>query len=239
MNEIIFKRTCPVCGKEFETAKLRKTYCSIDCRKIQQRKDRWNRKDRKSGPGMPCEYCGATIPEDRNGRTKYCSDRCKEKMILQRRAEKRRAARPVFHKECKYCKKPFETEFSFQVYCSDQCQQRAHYERKRLSKEIELSKMKKKVCPVCGKEFETATASRKYCGNPCAFEAKKKRGLEHWAKYHEKTAKEKTRKPKKKRQQNTAKTTQKRRENGPSYAERQIAKTLAMVPPIDVNIGRH
>lgn len=66
-------------------------------------------------------------------------------------------------KECKFCKKVFETDMKKMIYCSHKCATDAHKEKIREKKE-----QIKKICAVCGAPFETNRPHKMTCSYECA-----------------------------------------------------------------------
>lgn len=83
---------------------------------------------RKTGLGVTrgsetCLFCGAELQQPARGRRKrYCGVACASKA-------RRRTMRPIV---CAQCAGPIPAErFRARLYCSEQCKQRAWYERKK------------------------------------------------------------------------------------------------------------
>lgn len=96
------KKTCPVCGREFETNSSQKKYCSFACageakyvRDLKYHRERRKRdpefrdrlrrfsreyaeahREKKERPYKQCIICGKDIPETRGFNAKTCSPEC-------------------------------------------------------------------------------------------------------------------------------------------------------------------
>lgn len=84
----------------------------------------------------------------------------------------------VFHRECAYCGKKFDTVDSRKIFCSADCR----YWRK-LERQRDKNPVYHRECKECGTEFDTTNPKKIFCCRECAFKHKqreryrKKRGI--------------------------------------------------------------
>lgn len=134
----LVKKTCPVCGKEFE-GKTTQKYCSYTC-KLKNVRD--NTKEYRK------EYY------------KKNAESIKEK-------QRPRNNKPteLMEKVCPICGETFIGN-SKQVYCSDFCKNEGYKNHMKKSNE-KNKKEYEKVCPVCGKTFTTNRSTVVCCSDEC------------------------------------------------------------------------
>lgn len=107
-------KTCPVCGKTFDTyPSVNKTYCSRACKSVMQ-KVKPNKP--RTGDYRHCEQCGKEFyrqPEAIRRGARFCSQKCK--------AESQKSER--LPRECATCGKAFTVHpcESYRIYCSHAC----------------------------------------------------------------------------------------------------------------------
>jgi predicted nucleic acid-binding Zn ribbon protein len=109
-----YNKICKVCGKEFETTKSKKVYCSNECIEKYYKP---NNKVIKI-----CKVCGKEF-ETRSTIKIYCSDACKEeheKEYLKKYREVHSKHKEKIIKTCIVCGKKFETAGTTK-FCSDDC----------------------------------------------------------------------------------------------------------------------
>lgn len=131
--KISINKTCPVCGKTFETYSAKKKYCSKACkyavRLAYQRAYNliYYRKHKSSRATFSkiCPFCGKSF-ETTVSFKKYCSRNCHIKAKIERM---RNNHIPFVTKTCAICGKSFETVFHNQKYCSDVCAYKAALQR--------------------------------------------------------------------------------------------------------------
>ena len=248
MFDIIFMRTCKHCGKFFETNVPRQIYCNSKCKEAHANALKKKARDQKAGPGTACLLCGHIIGPDRTGQAKYCSEECSREAKLKRSREQSASKGKTYKKKCKHCGASFTTTRGYQLYCSEKCSNRANYEKFKKRHAKPKPAFKTKVCAYCGREFQTDKRSQKYCGADCANEMKKQQNRKHWLKYHGKPVNPKppeekairpVNHPEKKlgEYETINKTLKKLHAEGVRYSDYQRAKTLAMITPINLNIG--
>lgn len=106
------QKTCPICGKVFETSNAQKKYCSQDCAYEANiiRTNKYNKEHRKTETERVCPVCGKIF--NAKGRKKYCSAACRRQSTL-KQAE--------ITKKCAICGKTFVTRCHQRKYCSDEC----------------------------------------------------------------------------------------------------------------------
>lgn len=114
------KKICPICGKEFETKKNAKKYCSVACRK-KAASYRFQEKHKRIGI---CAWCGKEF-ETRSANRLYCSDVCGYLARRQKELEARRNQPPI-KKRCVICGEEFETINPNQILCSNKMCHRKH-----------------------------------------------------------------------------------------------------------------
>lgn len=173
----IHKRTCSICGKEFDyrcEADSNSNIC-YDCRGRKYKKickvcgkefiSKTPGRQICDGPHYrTCEICGKQfeVPRDRlfdNTLTccsKECSNVKRSKAIkdsIKMKPKRYNAPKTVHHKICKFCGKPFDTIFAHKEYCD-----RKHYQN----------------CLICGKPIEIPYQylNSKTFGNTCSVECR-------------------------------------------------------------------
>lgn len=115
---------CAHCGIEFDTNRSDQKYCSVKCRRAQERVvARGNRQLAVA----TCPVCGKEFVKHM-GNEKYCSDDCRRLAKLQKdnnRARRKhpnyKPKRPVFDKVCPHCGKSFITTEATKKFCSAAC----------------------------------------------------------------------------------------------------------------------
>jgi hypothetical protein len=140
---------CIVCGKEFESPKV-KQYCSQQC----YHKGTYEKQE----IGHTCIFCGKEFVS-RQKRTQLCSEVCRRK---HKRREKAEA------KYCNVCGVPLGNVLHYQLYCSNECKAVA-VKAKGMPNHKPIWK---KICPVCGKEFMAIKKERIYCSKTCYGKSK-------------------------------------------------------------------
>lgn len=214
---------CRQCGKRIET-RTNKKYCSNSCRSRFNYEKKVGQKSNRR-----CKECGGPIPHSATRNTVYCSKECAKKSASRaynesRKQKRQRAKKPV---KCKYCNEEFIPRNGNQKYCSESCCRADRYYSNRAKKPKEPLK---KVCPICGDVFFTNIPKKIYCSPPCAREGKLRYDREYWDEYHRKVDAGEII-PRKKHYIPTEKTPKQE-----SYAERQMAQTLAMLEPIRLTL---
>ncbi len=116
----IYKRVCPVCGKEFETNVYNKKTCSKECQVIHHRKvsmicGKKNPKSKKHFDPIPCKQCGKMFTP-KSSINRLCSKKCSKAFFNVGRKVK--VAPKV---ECPWCHKIFERNGRFQRFCCSKC----------------------------------------------------------------------------------------------------------------------
>lgn len=83
-----------------------------------------------------------------------------------------------YKKICKNpkCNKEFETNYSFQKYCSTEC--KYVMDKENTMKRYYCAEERKKICKVCGKEFVKNKKSWVYCSDECRQRDKKSHTFE-------------------------------------------------------------
>lgn len=214
---------CRQCGKRIET-KGNKKFCSKIC------KARFNY-EKKVGPkpNKLCKECGNPIPHSARRNTIYCCKECAKRALNKANNERRKLKREREKKpiKCKYCNDEFIPRNGNQKYCSKACCSADRYYRNRAKNPKEPLK---KTCPICGCVFFTNTSKKRYCSTPCAREGKLRYDRNYWDEFHRKVDAGEII-PRKKHYIPTEKTPKQE-----SYAERQMAQTLAMLEPIRLTL---
>ena len=71
--------------------------------------------------------------------------------------------------QCEMCMEEFESK-RFTLYCSTECRQQAHYERRQKGLTRETREFAIRNCKGCGSEFRPASTNQKYCTKTCYSE---------------------------------------------------------------------
>ena len=128
-KDTIYKRICPVCGKEFTALDKRKVYCHPNCTAAAYR-DRHRVKHEKV-----CPICGKKFTTCRSADV-YCSKECyEESKVIYRHTHK--VIKEQVKKTCPVCGKEFIGKNSRRTYCSRKCQYKAY-------KDVHLEEILKK-----------------------------------------------------------------------------------------------
>lgn len=139
----IYKKTCPICGKEFSGIKRQK-HCSRECRD-QARRNTLKLFEKK------CPTCGK-IFKTRDKRVKYCSRDCYR---VSKKTAKYAPPQKKHTRTCLQCGKTFITADKNSKYCSKECYHTA------------TRTLPDKICPTCGKLFHPSGKARKFCSRAC------------------------------------------------------------------------
>ena len=105
-HEKKYKKTCPICGREFETRKILQVYCSNACAAA--------KRSEETRPVKICLSCGKEFKPRKGNRQKYCSNKC-------RYAAWRFHPKFMAEKNCVVCGKKFKPRKRGQKYCSRGC----------------------------------------------------------------------------------------------------------------------
>lgn len=113
-------KTCPICGKEFESGKNAQKYCSAACRK-KAASYRFQEKHKRIGV---CAWCGKEF-ETRSANRLYCSEKCGY-LARQQKQKETKKNQPPIKKRCVICGEEFETINPNQILCSNKMCHRKH-----------------------------------------------------------------------------------------------------------------
>lgn len=137
--------------------------------------------------------------------------------------------------KCAVCGNEFVSTHSKNVYCSVECRRANAKYREAEQKGVELfTQGTLKTCVICGKEFAAQRRNHLCCSPECTKEQKARK----FRTYQERkqaglVVPRKTNKREKKESHSlTVEKSRMLREQGITYAEWQIAQTLAMVEPV-------
>lgn len=183
-----------------------------------------------------CEVCGKEF-DAKKPTTKTCSTKCVR--VLQAAGAEKALEKLVNEiRVCPYCGKEFNPRHNRQKYCSSECQMTANLENRRIkagTQERYIPTGTIRKCAVCGKEFPARDSRHVACSPECrrtrnrefSREWQKKKSLGAISEPQPKKVKKKN-----KRETLTAKKIQELHENGMTYAEWQIAQTMATIEPV-------
>ena len=157
-------RKCVVCGKEFQTYRQDRRYCSDACRKKATRAKKKEREKAEPQPapklrshprfGMHpkiCAFCGKEFVA-LSAKGKYCSLECNNKAYLKRQFERRKKEHPEDVLVCPCCGKEFFRSKANPVYCSYVCKRKMEPPKpqpKRLSSKTTGYLAPKRKCHDC------------------------------------------------------------------------------------------
>lgn len=134
-------------------------------------------------------------------------------------------------KNCKECGKEFETKYTGQHYCNEDC--KIKYRKKymleyRKNKKTELKPKKIGRCDICGKEFEKCRSEHVTCSEKCRrIKYKQAQNEQKKRKRKEKKETEKIKQAgKKKRMSELAEAVAEARKKGISYGQNEGLKFL-------------
>jgi predicted nucleic acid-binding Zn ribbon protein len=165
-------RTCQSCGVTFSGRDRRAIYCSLACKE----RERWARRGQTrlprsaTRPPRSCIQCGASIPAEKDARTKFCSGRCKTAWWRANHPDRKTISRAAYvpaalrreSRRCLGCGGPIDPERTgSSKYCSRRCGLNHFNEQTRLRKLAE-----KPPCETCGKQI--GAWRRQYCSDECA-----------------------------------------------------------------------
>lgn len=135
---------CHYCGTKFTPTRPDRIYCTRDCQKKGNRRNRRHFKIKAFRVPIACGNCGVEFTPFRKP-NKYCSDAC----CVQDAAVRRRG--PIVTKTCVDCNASFETSQSGRLFCSDKCRYRynrvIHKRTNRLKSDALKANLK---CVRCG-----------------------------------------------------------------------------------------
>lgn len=166
------KKTCELCGKEFETNLPHKKYCSLECYHEAHLISESLRRRQNGARALEvkeCAFCGKEF-QQRASNQKYCSIECSNK--AQNKRHVFGLVTPCKVVQCAFCGKEFQQKVPHQKYCSENCRAAAYTPR------TGKVKFDKKICPVCGKEFEPHHVNQIYCNAGCQERRAKERAKE-------------------------------------------------------------
>ena len=149
-------KTCPHCGAEFEPEVHNQKFCSLKCR----RKAYYAKHHPKFEPvERQCLHCGKmfTVESAHGQHQKFCSAECRNHYNYK--------ANPLVVKTCPHCGKTFETNRSYQIYCSKTCNGAAY----NLRHDGKISK----TCAYCNGAFTTRDSKKIYCSVMCRRSAER------------------------------------------------------------------
>lgn len=118
-------RECLICGSAIVNTDPRARYCSKRC------KDRGSNVARQTRlvdarPVRLCASCGKPLPRDANGRRKFCSDACAQRVHHAAARAERLETRWAKVGPCRVCGGVIPRERTARaVYCSDVCRRKA------------------------------------------------------------------------------------------------------------------
>lgn len=122
-----------------------------------------------------CVVCGKEFQTFKPNQ-KYCCQACKSKVAYYKDKEKKEAAghkkmgrNPHFgmhRKTCDFCGHEFVALSAKGRYCSQECRDKVHLQRKFERRKKEHPELVR-VCPCCGKEFLCSKANPVYCSYVC------------------------------------------------------------------------
>ena len=136
-------------------------------------------------------------------------------------------------KECVQCGKQFISTHPSNKYCSKECRDTANVlsNYKKQGKEY-IPAGTIKTCVICGKEYPSKNRNQVCCSAECVAVRRRQQAISFKERKAAGLVVPRETQKKKKRKVLTAKEIQTLHDNGMTYAEYQIAKTRAMIPPI-------
>lgn len=160
-------KTCPVCGKQFETTGS-KNYCSNGCR--------YAGRTEPDGRGTmaECPICGKRFRREVRKQV-YCGKSCAGKGKSRKYWDAKKAEEPEAERFCEICGKTITGVKHARRYCDNpECRR----EGNRRTKALVLEK-RELVCVCCGKEFRRSNPVM-YCSKKCrlADAARRRKELE-------------------------------------------------------------
>jgi hypothetical protein len=123
-------KICPGCGVQFETNRMDKKFCTINCqREDDLRKKRKNENEQcksKQSHDKICPMCGVEFVAQYRHKV-YCSAECQSRACSKKKVEMRKEKRiqgELYEKICPTCGKEFKTTRPHQKYCCHSCSNR-------------------------------------------------------------------------------------------------------------------
>ncbi len=149
--------SCPVCGKECQTADTRWIACSTSCRQYFKAHPEHRDEPRS------CELCSVDISATPRN-TRFCSRSCRNASGKRRLGK---VSRPFARYDtCQYCGNPMEDRKAGAKYCSERCSDWACSDNGPYSARVG------RRCPHCGKEIPVeARINRRFCSESCAVKS--------------------------------------------------------------------
>jgi hypothetical protein len=164
-REIVMKKNCKYCGKEYEPQHHNSKYCE-ECRVLG--KDILTGKVRDNRKPQICEYCGKEYVHNR--KTRLCSDECMKQAALDKAKASRVDVRKI---QCASCGKEF-TPTHGKLYCSYECKSKAKSKRSKGRKRNKQLMKYTYACKYCGKVFHPKSKERQYCCKSCSVKDRRK-----------------------------------------------------------------
>lgn len=160
---------CGECSKVFDVSvviqKRRKIhFCGLACYHAHRRKTIGSKR-----PTYTCEHCKNSFQPKykRDTVPRFCSKVCHGKA---RTGLARGVARPLEKRDCRICKKSFETRVPHRLYCSKECQ----YGR------TGFGASKKKPCEYCSKLFSPRQNNSRFCSRTCLYSSATGENASQW-----------------------------------------------------------
>jgi hypothetical protein len=139
--------TCDQCGGTFTPVKWGAKYCSRGCND----KARYIRTRKATPRATECAHCGTKLPDNRDARMRFCTEKCSQDFRGVRLAAERRAAKS--ERPCKGCGDPISVDRQINtLYCTESCKiSSRRHEAYGLTKD-ELSQLLRQheKCALCG-----------------------------------------------------------------------------------------
>lgn len=179
-SPITYKGKCVICGNKFETIYKHQVTCSDECRATykQQKKNEWQKEHYHELYDRYKRKKQVTVePVEQTNEGKETTMVQTREVETVTRPDGTTWTPPI--KTCPTCGKQFICATNRQVFCSEECREKAYALKaagieipKRTPKGyVSTAPKEPKACDICGKEFMPRTKKQRYCSKECGQEA--------------------------------------------------------------------
>ena len=174
------KKTCAVCGDQFQPRSGIQVTCGNECSKERRRTANRKRKRKDNAANLAlkkeCAVCGDQF-QPRNVRHITCGGACARirNRVKMRDSERRIVGRaPPAERECAWCHGMFKPRTANQIVCGKKCSHDrvAHKAKEWFRAHYGLRPLLEIKCGWCGGRFQTRRSGMLYCGMKCSNKKK-------------------------------------------------------------------
>lgn len=189
---VVYKGKCVVCGNKFETTYKQQVTCSKECSVAhkQKKKKEWQQEHYQE------LYDRYKRKKQDVVETASNNERKENDMEIETIMRGNKPWTPPV-KVCPTCGKKFVATSNRQLFCSDECRDKAYalkkdgveLPRRTPGGYISTAPSEPRKCDICGKEFMPRTKKQRYCSKECGAEAMR-RCTRKWHQIHETRSRE-------------------------------------------------